>query len=215
MKMELGNSRDNMTAHLCLTSRFTSAIDYARHLHIERRKGTEIPYMAHLLGVASLVMGEAGHVGFPVTEDMVIAALLHDAVEDHGGAPRLEDIRQNFGSNVAGLVVGLSDSLVEDSSHKESWDDRKKGYIERLRGEPPDVQLISAADKLYNARAILEDYRAIGAKIWERFKRSRKDQLRYFASLLDVYKSKGNNRIVDELESVLNELTRISAGEST
>lgn len=73
------------TEPLHLTGRFSSAIDYARHLHIERRKGTDIPYMAHLLGVASLVMAEVGQVSFPVTEDMVIAALLHDAVEDHGG----------------------------------------------------------------------------------------------------------------------------------
>src|ERR1700761_1224956 len=84
---------------LHLTSRFTDAVDYARHLHIERRKGTDIPYMAHLLGVTALVMAEAGHAPIPVTEDMVIAALLHDTVEDHGGYPRLEDVEQNFGAN--------------------------------------------------------------------------------------------------------------------
>jgi (p)ppGpp synthase/HD superfamily hydrolase len=91
---------------LHFTHRLTLAVDYARHLHIERRKGTGIPYLAHLFGVASLVMGESGLTGFPVTEDMVIAALLHDAVEDHGGAQRLEDIRQNFGSDVARMVEG-------------------------------------------------------------------------------------------------------------
>jgi (p)ppGpp synthase/HD superfamily hydrolase len=98
-----------MTEHsqLHLTGRFTSAIDYARCIHIERRKGTEIPYMAHLLGVAALVMGEAGQVSFPVTEDMVIAAVLHDAAEDHGGTLRLNDIEQNFGANVARMVAGL------------------------------------------------------------------------------------------------------------
>ena len=85
MTAKNGSTNNYETAALHLSSRFTSAIDYARIVHIERRKGTGIPYMAHLLGVASLVMGEAGHAGFPVTEDMVIAALLHDAAEDHGG----------------------------------------------------------------------------------------------------------------------------------
>ncbi len=114
---------------LHLTDRFSSAMDYARHLHIERRKGTDIPFMAHLLGVASLVMGEAGQVPFPITEDMVIASLLHDAVEDHGGLLRLEDIRCNFGSEVARMVEGLSDSFEEDSSQKKSWEERKQAYI--------------------------------------------------------------------------------------
>ena len=95
---------------LHLSGRFTSALEYARVLHIERRKGTQIPFMAHLLGVAALVMGEAGHVDFPVTEDMVIAALLHDAAEDHGGETRLRDIECNFGPNVARMVEGLSDT---------------------------------------------------------------------------------------------------------
>lgn len=97
--------------YLYLSDRFTRAVDYARHLHIERRKGTGIPYMAHLLGVASLLMGEAGHAPVPVTEDMVIAALLHDAVEDHGGTIRLHDITHNFGPNVARMVGGLTDSF--------------------------------------------------------------------------------------------------------
>src|SRR5579863_8947053 len=117
---------------LHFTDRLTSAADYARTLHIERRKGTGIPYLAHLFGVASLVMGEAGLADFPVTEDMVIAALLHDAVEDHGGAARLEDIRQNFGSNVARMVEGLSDTLAEDANTKEPWEQRKQFYIDRV-----------------------------------------------------------------------------------
>src|SRR5581483_8905396 len=120
---------------LHFTERITRALDYARVLHIERRKGTGIPYLAHLFGVASLVMGEAALSGFPVTEDMIIAALLHDAVEDHGGAARLEDIRQNFGANVARMVEGLSDTLAGDESLKEPWEQRKKAYIERVRGE--------------------------------------------------------------------------------
>jgi (p)ppGpp synthase/HD superfamily hydrolase len=199
---------------LHLSNRFTSAIDYARTIHIERRKGTDIPYMSHLLGVASLVMGEAGHTGFPVTEEMVIAALLHDAAEDHGGVPRLKDIEYNFGPNVARMVEGLSDSLTETPGNKQSWLERKQAYILRLREEPADVQLISAADKLHNARAILEDYREIGPRIWERFKRGRLDQLRYFDELLRVFNASGTNRIVEELGRVVNELRQFSADEA-
>jgi len=202
------------TKQLHLTAKFTSAVDYARHIHIERRKGTDIPYMAHLLGVASLVMGEAGRAEFQVTEDMVIAALLHDAVEDHGGLLRQQDIEQNFGPNVARMVEGLSDSFSEDASKKLSWMERKQAYIQRLRGEPEDVRLISAADKLYNARAILEDYREIGPKVWDRFKRGRSDQIWYFDELIAVFKSFGTIRVVEELERVVEELRIISAAEA-
>ena len=206
---------NNENDQLHLTGRFTSAVDYARHIHIERRKGTEIPYMAHLLGVSSLVMGEAGHTSFPVTEDMVIAALLHDAAEDHGGELRLMDIEHNFGTNVARMVRGLSDSLAEDPHKKQSWMERKQAYIQMLRSESSDVELISAADKLYNAKAILDDYREIGPRIWERFKRGRLEQMWYFDQLLSVFKASGPNRLVEELERVVNELRKISADEKS
>lgn len=213
MTTESKSKANNDAEQLHLSSRFTSAVDYARHIHIERRKGTGIPYMAHLLGVAALVMGEAGHVGFPVTEDMVIAALLHDAAEDHGGSLRLRDIEHNFGLNVARMVEGLSDSLSEDPANKQSWLERKQAYLHRLRREPADVRLISAADKLYNARAILEDYRKIGPNVWDRFKRGRQEQIWYFDELLAIFKMSGANRIVEELERVVNELKHIAVGE--
>jgi (p)ppGpp synthase/HD superfamily hydrolase len=199
--------------HLYLSGRFTSAVDYARLLHIEQRKGSEIPYMAHLLGVAALVMGEAGHVDFSVTEDMVIAALLHDAVEDHGGEPRLRHIEHNFGRDVARMVEGLSDTLAEDPNQKEPWEERKKKYLERLGNEPADVKLISAADKLYNARSILDDYRKTGPEVWKRFKRGRREQLWYFDELLKEFKTSGSNRIVEELDRVVPALREISARE--
>jgi (p)ppGpp synthase/HD superfamily hydrolase len=199
--------------HLNLTARFTRAVDYARQVHVSYRKGTRVPYMAHLLGVASLVMGESGHVDFPVTEDMVIAALLHDAVEDEGGLPRLRDIEANFGREVAKIVEGCTDSFEEDSSKKLEWEVRKKSYIDRLRKEPEGTLLVSAADKLYNARAILEDYRKIGAAIWSRFKRGRKEQLWYFGELSKVYEERGSNRLTEELKRVIDELKRVSAGE--
>jgi GTP pyrophosphokinase len=209
--MNPGGNTNRDGAPLHLTSRFTSAVDYARHLHIETRKGTGIPAMAHLLGVASLVMGEAGLSAAPVTEDMVIAAILHDAVEDHGGAARLEDIRQNFGENVARMVEGLSDTLAEDPNAKDDWDERKHAYIKRLPNESADVRLISVADKLYNARSILEDYRVIGPEVWRRFKRGRDLQIWYFESLLGIFNSFGPSRIVDEFERVVIELKQITA----
>jgi len=190
---------------LVLTARFTEAVEYARQLHTEYRKGTDIPYMAHLLGVAALVMGQAGG-RVPVTEEMVIAALLHDAVEDHGGLPRLREIEVRFGPDVARMVAGLSDTFAEDHDKKEGWEDRKKSYLARLRHEPGDVLLISAADKLYNAKAILDDFKEIGPKVFERFKRGKDQQLWYFDELLKVFRAHPPNRVVNDLESVVKEL---------
>ena len=198
------------TEQLNLSEKFTNAIDYARRIHTERRKGTEIPYMAHLLGVAALVMGEAGHAWCPVTEDMVIAALLHDAGEDHGGMSRLKDIEANFCPDVARMVEGLSDSLAENAGEKDLWEERKRNYIKKLEDEPADVRLISVADKLYNAKAILDDYREIGPAVWKRFKRERDDQLWYLDELLMTYKRFPEIRIVGEFRYVIAELDRLS-----
>jgi (p)ppGpp synthase/HD superfamily hydrolase len=196
---------------LVLTPRFTEAVDYARQLHTEYRKGTDIPYMAHLLGVAALVMGAAGG-PVPVTEDMIIAALLHDAVEDHGGKPQLRKIEEKFGADVSRMVAGLSDTFAEDHDKKEGWEDRKKNYLARLRGETGDVLLISAADKLYNAKAILDDFKEIGPKVFDRFKRGAKEQLWYFDELLRVFRAHPPNRIVNELELVVQELHTRTSG---
>jgi GTP pyrophosphokinase len=145
---------------------------------------------------------------------MVIGALLHDAVEDEGGWPRLRDIEANFGSEVAKIVEGCTDSFEGDSSNKLEWEPRKIAYINRLRSEPEGTLLVSAADKVYNARAILEDYREAGPAVWSRFKRGRKEQLWYFGELLKVYEERGSNRLTKELKRVTDELARISAGEA-
>jgi len=197
-----------------LTPRFTEAVDYAREVHVGLRKGTEVPYMAHLLGVASLVLGESGHVPFPVTEDIAIAALLHDAVEDEGGLPRLRHIESKFGKEVAKIVDGCTDSFEEDPTRKQEWKVRKSSYIERLWNEPPDTLLVSVADKVYNARAILEEYRQIGPEVWTRFKRGRKQQLWYFEELIKVFEKRCPDwRIVEELKRTVHELAQRSAGE--
>ena len=200
------------TQPLILSDRFTRAVDYARVLHTEFRKGTRIPYMAHLLGVASLVMGEAGG-QIPVTEDMVIAAILHDTAEDHGGQRTLDDVEEKFGSNVARMVEGLSDTLAEDHDKKEGWETRKTAYLARLRTEPEDVLVISAADKLYNAKAILDDLKEIGPAVWVRFKRGPKEQLWYFHSLLEVFRPRLKSRMVGELKRVVDEISYLVATE--
>ncbi len=170
--------------------------------------------MAHLLGVASLVMGETGHVPFSVTEEMVIGALLHDAVEDEGGLPRLRDIEANFGREVATIVEGCTDSFEEDANKKQEWEERKASYIVRLSKEPQGALLVSVADKLYNARAILQDYREVAGEIWTRFNRGRKEHLWYFRELLRVYEDRGSNRLVKELKRVIDELDELSDDES-
>jgi (p)ppGpp synthase/HD superfamily hydrolase len=194
-----------------LTHRFTRAVEYARSIHVGTRKKTEMPYMAHLLGVASLVMGEVGHVPFAITEDMVIAALLHDAVEDVGGLPRLHDIEANFGKEVATMVEGCSNSFEEDASKKKAWEQRKKEYIERIKTEPEGTLLVSVADKLYNVRGIAEDFRTEGAEVWKRFDRGPEQQLWYYSELLKVFQERCPNwRIVAELERAVAELAQIA-----
>lgn len=200
----------NPTQPLILSDRFTRAVDYARKLHTETRKGTQIPYMAHLLGVASLVMAETGGT-VPVTEDMVIAAILHDTVEDHGGKPRLDDVEKQFGANVARMVYGLSDTLAEDHDKKEGWEERKIAYSVRLRTEPEDVLVISAADKLYNAKAILDDLKQIGPRVWDRFNRGPDKQLWYFHSLVEILQARLHVRMVGELKHVVDEISYLVA----
>jgi (p)ppGpp synthase/HD superfamily hydrolase len=200
----------NLTKPLILTEQLTSAVDYARVLHTEFRKGTQIPYMAHLFGVASLVMGEAGG-AVPVTEDMIIAAILHDTVEDHGGKRTLDELERKFGRNVARMVEGLSDTLAEDHDKKEGWEERKNAYLARLQTEPQDVLLISVADKLYNARTILDDLKEIGPVVWDRFKRGPDKQLRYFCALLDVFQARMNSRMVAELKRTVDEIADLVA----
>lgn len=194
---------------LILSERFTRAVDYARLLHTEFRKGTRIPYMAHLLGVASLVMGEAGG-PIPVTEDMVIAAILHDTVEDHGGYERLKDVEATFGKDVARMVAALSDSFAGEHEKKEEWEVRKEKYLDCLRGEREDALLICVADKLYNARSVVVDYKAIGPAVFGRFKVGADLQLWYFKALLAIFKSRlKKNKMVEEYGKSVSELGRL------
>ena len=185
------------------SERFDQALSYAHRLHRkQRRKTIGVPYIAHLLGVASIVLAEGGD------EDMAIAALLHDAVEDQGGKPTLREIERRFGVRVAKLVDACTDA---DSVPKPPWKDRKTRYIEAVRHEPADARLISAADKLHNARDILADYRQHGEEVWKRFRGGREGTLWYYRSLVDAFRTAGGNRLVDEQDRVVSELETLVA----
>ena len=121
-----------------LTERFDRALLYATQVHGGQvRKGTTVPYLAHLLAVAATVMEYGGD------EDMAIAALLHDAAEDQGGARRLDDIRNRFGDRVASFVADLSDSLVQAGEAKAEWRTRKEAYLAHLATRDADVLLVA------------------------------------------------------------------------
>ena len=181
-----------------LTRRFTDALAYATEVHAgQSRKGTSVPYVAHVLGVCALVLEDGGG------EDEAIAALLHDAVEDGGGRPRLEDIRRRFGDRVAGIVWACSDT---DETPKPPWKERKARYIAHVREAGPDARRVSCADKLHNARSILRDYRALGERLWDRFNASAEDNLWYYRALVEAFRQPDRSSLVDELERVVGEL---------
>ena len=187
---------------MVLTDRFKEALWYATDLHAEQfRKGSGVPYVAHLLGVVSLVLEYGG------TEDEAIAALLHDAVEDQGGQDTRLLIAEKFGENVAQIVDGCTDS---DSTPKPPWQERKESYIAHLKNTTPSVRLVSSCDKLYNARSILADYRMMGDAIWERFKGGKKDgTLWYYQELVLEFKKIGDHPVYDELERTVQEILRL------
>jgi (p)ppGpp synthase/HD superfamily hydrolase len=182
------------------TNRFVDALGYAAELHMhQRRKGKGQPYVGHLLGVAAIVIQHGGG------EDEVIAALLHDAVEDQGGLPRLDEIREKFGERVARIVDGCTDSY-EVSGEKRDWGERKRAYIEKVAHEPEDVRLVSAADKLANSREILSDYRVEGDDVFNRFSGRKQGTLWYYRTLVNVFRKAGSNALIDELDRVVSEL---------
>jgi GTP pyrophosphokinase len=191
-----------MSAATVLTDRFDRAILYATHVHGGQvRKGTSIPYVAHLLAVAATVLEYGG------SEDMGIAALLHDAVEDQGGEPRLSDIRNRFGDRVADIVRSCSDSVVNSSAghHKEDWQTRKSQYIEHLNTVDRETLLVSLADKIHNARSILRDLRKpeIGPTVWDRFKNSKEKTLWYYRELANAFQRLLPGQLAEELIEIV------------
>jgi (p)ppGpp synthase/HD superfamily hydrolase len=181
-----------------LTRRFVDALGYATEVHAgQSRKGTSVPYVSHVLAVCSLVLEDGGG------EDEAIAALLHDAVEDGGGQPVLEEIRRRFGDRVAEIVWACSDT---DETPKPPWKERKARYIAHVRAAGPDARRVSCADKLHNVRSILRDYRVDGERIWGRFNAPPEEQLWYYRALVEAFRQPDRSPLVAELERVVSEL---------
>jgi (p)ppGpp synthase/HD superfamily hydrolase len=198
-------------AQIPLAGRFTDAVHYAavaHHGHL--RKGTEIPYLSHLLSVAALVLEHGG------TELQATAGLLHDVVEDCGGAPRLEDVRRTFGEEVAELVAALSDSLTEEGEEKDEWRPRKEAYLRHLEtmvaNEHP-AALVSLCDKLHNAHAIVadaaDDQDGPGTEIWSRFTGGVDGTVWYYRELVRIFGiSRLPARAIRALSETVDELAR-------
>ncbi|HMT06315.1 MAG: HD domain-containing protein [Solirubrobacterales bacterium] len=186
------------------TDRFRKAIDLALDLHGEQpRKGSEVPYMGHLLGVTSIVIDDGG------SESEVLAALLHDGPEDAGGEKTLARIRAEFGDEVAEIVAHLSDTFEDP---KPPWRARKEAYLADLKALPTDdfgrkVLRVSLADKLHNVRSILLDSHEAGEEIWDRFTGGEEGSLWYYQSLADIYEEKlGETALVLEFIDTVAEL---------
>ena len=180
-----------------LTPRFEEALVYASRLHARQtRKGSRTPYVSHLMAVAGLTLEYGG------TEDEAIAALLHDAVEDQGGEETRAEILGRFGPVVAEIVDGCTDM----DTGEPPWRDRKEAYIRRLRGAPRPVQLVSACDKMHNARSLVMDYRRLGEALWSRFHGGRDGTLWYYRAVVDALRPGCVTAPVQELDRVVTEL---------
>jgi (p)ppGpp synthase/HD superfamily hydrolase len=192
---------------LLLGKRFTDAFDLAREHHLRQtRKGTEVPYLAHLMGVASIALEHGA------SEDEAIAALLHDVVEDGGGQEALARIREEFGDEVAGIVWACTDT---DEDPKPPWVERKRRYLATIPGKSEPALLVSASDKLHNARAILDEAIASGDEVWKRFNEPHAGpHLWYYRSLADAFAARVRTdaprirRLAGELERTVAELER-------
>lgn len=189
-----------------LTDRFFAAGSFANEVHGgHRRLGTQIPYSAHLLIVAGLVLEDGGD------ETQAIAALLHDAVEDGGGRPMLDRIRSEFGEDVAAIVEACSDTV--DPGDPRSWRERKAAYLAHLPEVTDEATLrVALADKVHNARSIVRDYRAEGHALWERLtNKTVDDQLWYYRALLEFFGTRRPGPLVEDLRRALAELEDLAA----
>lgn len=164
-----------------LTERISQALALAVEAHDQQvRKGTQVPYVAHPMGVASIALD------FGADEDQAIAALLHDVLED-GGPQFAPVIQQKFGKKVLSLVEGCTDGVPNAAGEKAPWADRKKAYLAHLAEADPAVLLVSGADKLHNARAILSDLQTIGSAVFDRFTAGKEGTLWYYRSLATIF----------------------------
>lgn len=192
-----------------LTQRFRHALTFAAEVHAnDPRKGTPIPYVAHLLGVCALILNDGGD------EDEAIAGLLHDTLEDHPDVVGRAELERRFGARVLRLVEGCTDTGPGyGGGPKPPWRRRKETYLEHLRHAGPDALRVSLADKVDNARAIVSDYKAVGEKLWERFSAGREEQLWYYRSLVEATRRAAPaGRLHQQLELLVAELESLVAG---
>jgi hypothetical protein len=184
-----------------LGPRFADALRLAHDLHAgQTRKASQVPYISHVLAVTATVLEHGGG------EDAAIGALLHDAVEDCGGHATAELIRSRFGDHVAALVLDCSDCI---ETPKPPWLERKNRYLEHLPQAPPEVLLISAADKLHNLQSLLREERLHGRDVWAFFRAGRDGTLWYYGRLLAIFRhSNVPEGLVDQIEQALRELER-------
>ena len=185
-----------------LGRKFEEALRYTHELHRDqKRKETDIPYISHLLSVCALVLEHGG------SETQAIAALLHDGPEDQGGEATLAEIQKRFGAGVAAIVSACSDTMEVP---KPPWRARKESYIAHLESVPKEVLLVSMADKLHNARAILADYRVIGEALWQRFSGGRDGTLWYYRALVTAYRRLEDGPLLHELDRTVGELEALA-----
>ena len=188
------------------SERFCAAQVYATCLHAgQKRKVSGAPYVSHLLRVAGIAIEHGAD------EDEAIAALLHDAVEDQGGAKARQEILGRYGTRVAEIVDGCSDS---DQTPKPPWRKRKEAYLARLGEASASVRLVSASDKLDNARSILAGYHACGESLWDHFNGGRDGLLWYYRSAVDILSRTGTNPLVEELDRVVSQIEDVAAAKN-
>jgi GTP pyrophosphokinase len=181
-----------------LSSHFTEALVYATRLHAGQvRKGTQIPYVAHLLSVAALVLEAGGD------EDEAIAALLHDAVEDQGGLETLTEIQRRFGDRVAVIVEGCSDAYTQP---KPPWRKRKESYLAHLSDASPEVRRVSLADKLHNARSIHRDLQENGTGLFSKFNGGKSGTLWYYSRLVEIFEATESSPMTYEFAQVVRKI---------
>jgi (p)ppGpp synthase/HD superfamily hydrolase len=186
-----------------LTERFERALIYATRLHgHQRRKGSGVPYVSHLLAVCALTIEYGGD------EDEAIAALLHDAIEDQGGEDARKSILRQFGPRVTDIVEGCTDT---DESPKPPWRARKEKYVLHIAAASASVRLVSACDKIHNARSLVMDYRQCGEQLWTRFTGGRGGTLWYYRAMVTALRAAGDSPVVEELDRVVTELETLAS----
>lgn len=191
-----------------MSERFDRALVYASEKHREQaRKSSDVPYIAHLLAVASAVL-EAG-----ADEDTAIGALLHDVVEDQGGAQLFPEIEQRFGPKVREIVAALSDSVTAKGERKADWRTRKQAYLAALPQHSAEARLVSLADKLHNARSIIRELKRQGPKAFDYFEGKKGGTLWYYSQLRDIFRDTTPQSLFNEFSEAVDEMMARAAVE--